>query len=237
MKSSGVGATRGINDVDIMELEISKILYEAPHAVLLNLGSGQQGKSVLAHNQASLYWPSRDVILLNMPDEAFYNLNWPPHYRSLRMPKKLKDLQTKNLIKPSRDLLIIDDAIFRTPARRSLSSENVNLQQFLTIISHWELPIIYTIQNTSLLDISAWQSQNQFFFHKKMDPSALNQERLEYRQRQVLANMVIDFFKKYGTDRPEKSYSYCSTTGEILTLNPPTWWSSEHSKPLKGVIP
>jgi len=226
-----------IEDVDIMELEISTILADKPHAVLLNLGTGQQGKSVFAHRQCELYWPDRDVVMVNMPPEAFDRLKWPNHYRSLTMPKKLHDIEERRLIRPSRDVLIVDDAIFSAAARRSQSSDNVQLQQFLTIISHWELPIIYTVQNTSLLDISSWQSQDQYWFHKFMDPTALVQEREDYQMRQSMANMMLHIYREEGYDRHPKSYTWCSTTGEMLSTDPVRWWTPKHSKPLMGVIP
>lgn len=210
-------------------------LESARHGVILLIGTGQMGKTVAANTLANL--PplcDRDVALVNYPKE-FVRDHYPKRYRAIRWPEEITDIP--RIIHHSRDVVLIDDAAWLTGARDSATRENRDIQKVVTVASHMEIFIIVTIQSTSLLDIAMMQSQEVIMLHKQMDGVALSFEREEFRAQQVLANQTISQMRRAHPEVHPKSWTWCSTTCEMLRLTPPPWWEPIMSKPYMNTLP
>lgn len=211
-----------------------KLRY-ADHGVIALVGTGQWGKTVAANTLVNIPpLNKRNVVLLNYPDE-FVESHYPSRYRSVHWPDDLSEVP--NLIHAGKDVVILDDSAFFAGARDSGTRHNKDIQKFMTISSHHELFFIVTIQNLSLLDISMMQSQDLIFLYKHMDGASISFERDGFTMDRIIANSLLEaYWKEYPEINP-KAWTYYAAAGEMLKLDPPPWWTSEHSKPYKGVIP
>ena len=206
------------------------------HGVIIVIGTGQWGKTVSVHSLIhSGAFPGRNVALVNYPPSFVKKHSYPDNYRAVKWPEDLTELPW--VIRPSEDVVVLDDAIFLAGARDSTTRENKAMQKLMTIASHHELFIILTIQNSSLLDIGMMQSQDVYMLHKNMDTLSLQWERPEIINRQVVANSMLS---RYMRDYPQvhpKAWTYSSTTHEMLSFPLPPWWQPPMSKPFYGVVP
>jgi|GEM_PF-6028632 len=210
-------------------------LKYAKHGTFLIPGTGQWGKTVAENSLANeRLFDDRKIVLVNY-DPAFVRKYYPSRYRAVKWPKELKDIV--KLLNPGEDFVILDDAIFLAGARDTQTHENKDLQKLMTIISHHELFLGVTIQNTSLLDFSMIQAQDVFMLHKHMDPLSLEFERPAMKMRQITANMMFNrYWRKYPNIHP-KAWTWSSTTNEMFALKMPSWWDWHMSKAFMGVIP
>lgn len=217
------------------DTKICRRLMSVKHGVIVFLGTGQWGKTVSMHALLGTEpFRDRSVALINYPSK-FVKGNYPDRYRSVKWPEELEDIP--ELIHPSQDVVAIDDAAWLVGARDSSTRGNKDLQKLMTIASHHELFFFLTIQNTSMMDISMMQSQDIYFFHKRMDPLSMEYERPSIKTRQVVANAMLSEYSLANKDRHPKGWTFCSTTWEMLYNTPPTWWQPKLSKPYYGVIP
>lgn len=222
----------------MLEFEDSKLyqlLRYAKHGIFVWIGTGQHGKTVGVNVFANHpLFADRQIVLINYPPE-FVDDNYPSNYRAEYWPDSIDDVV--DILRPSRDFVIIDDAAWLVGSRDSGTRENKDIQKLMTIASHHELFVAVTIQNTSMMDISMFQSQDVYMMHKHMDPIALEFERPMTKTRQIVANVMLqDYRYKYPKIHP-KAFTYCSTTWEMLQMPMPDWWTSKHSKPYYGRIP
>ncbi len=221
----------------IQESDLYRRLRGAKHGVILVLGTGQWGKTVTVHSLiASGVFGDRNIALVNYPTDFVESHAYPKNYRSVSWPEDLSKIS--DIIHPSRDVVVIDDAIFIAGARDFSTRENRGLQKMMTISSHHELFFILTIQNTSMLDISMFQSQDVYMIHKHMDIIALQNERDQQVVSQTIANCVLTkYMRSHKKAIHPKAWGYCSTTKEIISFEIPPWWHPAMSKPFYGVIP
>ena len=220
----------------IEQSELWRRLRSAKHGVIIVLGTGQWGKTVTVHSLiAGGTFPGRNVALVNYPPSFVANHSYPSNYRAVQWPDDLNEIM--DVIHPSCDVVVVDDAIFLAGARDSSTRGNKGLQKMMTIASHNELFFLITIQNSSMLDISMFQSQDVYMIHKHMDLVALQNERDQQMISQTVANILLS--RKMGQHKNinPKSWAYCSTTKEMLCFDLPPWWEKNMSKPFKGMIP
>lgn len=217
--------------------ELYRRLRSADHGVIIVLGTGQWGKTVTVHSMIeSGCFPGRDVALVNYPKAFVKKHKYPANYRAVQWPEELTGILS--VIHPSRDVVVIDDAIFLAASRDSQTKENKGLQKMMTIASHHELFFILTIQNSSMLDISMFQSQDVYMIHKHMDIVALQNERDQQKVTQTVANIFLERkMRKFRNKVNPKAWGYCSTTKEMINFEIPHWWHPEMSKPFHGVVP
>lgn len=211
-------------------------LRSVKHGMICAVGTGQHGKTVSVHSLIdSGVFGGRNVALVNYSPGFVDKYPYPGNYRAVKWPKDLKDLL--KVVEPSKDVLVLDDAIFLAGARDSTTKDNKNLQKIMTIISHQEIFVVLTIQNTSLIDIGMMQSQDVYMLHKFMDTTALALERPHAQLNQIIANSLLAQYKaRYPSVHP-KSWAYCSATHEMISFSLPPWWVDAMSKPFYGVIP
>lgn len=218
---------------------VNSVLYRrlryAKHGVIIFVGTGQHGKTVSMHAMLnSPLFRQRNKAMVNYP-KKFVKDYLPPEYRACEWPDDLQDFP--KIFNPSKDCVVIDDAVFFAGARDHATKSNKGIQKMLTIASHNELFFFITIQSMGLLDFSLMQSQDVFIVHKKMDVMSLQFERPELRRKQLIANLRLD---NAHADYPElhpKGFSYCSTTYELIYNTLPSYWAPRLSKPFYGVVP
>lgn len=221
----------------IQESELFRRLSTAKHGVIVVIGTGQWGKTATVHSLIqSGAFPDRNVVLVNYSKTFVAQHSYPDSYRALTWPEDISEIM--EVIRPSRDVVVVDDAIFVAGARDSSTRENKGLQKMMTIASHNELFFLLTIQNTSMLDISMFQSQDVYMIHKHMDLIAIQNERNNQVIAQTIANIYLErHMSKYKGKVHPKSWGYCSTTKEMIAFDLPPWWEPAMSKPFYGRVP
>lgn len=211
-------------------------ISRAEHGMIAAVGTGQHGKTATVHSLIdSGVFGNRNVAMVNYSPEFLAAHTFPDTYRAITWPEDLTDLL--DIVEPSKDVLVVDDAIFLVGARDSATKGNKAMQKVMTIISHQELFVVLTIQNTSLMDISMMQSQDVYMLHKFMDTTALALERDQSQINQIIANALLARYKAEYPQYHPKSWAYCSATHEMISFALPSWWQDEMSKPFYGVIP
>lgn len=194
------------------------------HGVVVILGSGKTFKS------GTLY-----SLLEYCPDfrnrrKAFYK--FPAVYDLF--PSELLGYSVNKLndIEPD-SICIIEDANRVFPSR---SSKSPVLQEFLGIISHKDILIFLTVQNTANTDLAFFRDQDVVFLHKKMNETGLQNEREEISMKCKWANQVIDEVSCSYNISPHY-VSYASDFGQALILNhPPSWYGYEQSHALRNYL-
>lgn len=127
-------------------------------------------------------------------------------------------------------ILIIEDLNRVFPSRGSYDPE---LQEFMGIISHKDILIMTTGQNTASGDMAFYRDQDLVTIHKQMDPLGIKFERPEFRDYYEKSNDIIfDVAKKEGVH--PVFVSYVPRFKQALVLeNPPDWYGYDLSHSLR----
>lgn len=192
------------------------------HGVVSLLGSGKTFKS------GTMYTLLDSLPKLKKRKKAFFKF---PSVDELFKDADLNVYSVNDLwdVEPD-SILIIEDANRVFPSRSS--SKTADLQEFLGVISHKDILIFLTVQNTSNTDIAFFRDQDVIFLHKKMNLTAIKYEREEFRMNCTWSNVLIDQTAKKHNIEP-LFISYVST-GELIYLpNVPTWYNETISHALR----
>ena len=126
-------------------------------------------------------------------------------------------------------ILVVEDANRLFPSRASARSSD--LQEFLGIISHKDIVIVLTIQNTANSDVAWFRDQDSVSIYKRMNPASVVFERPEIASYCADANAYMgDFCKATGADW--HLVSYVPRFHEVMYLDtPPEWygWAQSHA--------
>jgi hypothetical protein len=185
------------------------------HAVLVFVGSGKTGKSCGAHALAEYVYPERVKVLYD-PFRQFTTSPFPGYV----LAHSLNDI-------PNGSVVFFEDAARLFPSRNS-NQEKV-LQQWIGTISHKDIIIIVTIQNTSDIDIELFRSQNTIFCHKMMYDEDIDYERDERVSYQLAANTIIRGYQYMFPGVDQRAWTYIARYNEVLGLPVPEWWGRQHS--------
>lgn len=130
-------------------------------------------------------------------------------------------------------ILIIEDANRVFPSRNS--SRNPELQEFMGLISHKDILVILTVQNTNNTDIAFFRDQDIVTIHKLMNPSAIANERPELQAHCLYANLVIDSVSK-ALNVTHHYVSYVPRwSDKVLVMDrPPAYYGPEISHALRN---
>ncbi len=208
-----------------MDPERSKTLEHLDsmdHGVVFILGSGKTFKSGTLYSLID-YCPG-----LRSRKKAFLNFTglhlFPKDYGY--PVEDLDDVKCGSL-------LIMEDSNRLFDSRSS--SKNAVLQKYLPLISHKDILIFLTVQNTSDMDIAFTRSQECLFIHKRMDPYGISNERPNVACQCSIANQVIDdYCSRTGHDY--HLVSYVPRFRECLYLSsPPPWYGWEQSHALRDL--
>jgi hypothetical protein len=217
------------------ETRLYATLRYAKHGIVIAVGTGQEGKTVLLNAIANNHIFRRRKIALVNYDPALVARDFPPHYRAIQWPDEIEDVP--RLIYAGIDILIIDDAAFLIGARDHATRENKNIQKLITIASHYGIFIFISIQSLAMLDIGTLMSQGVVILNKMMDTTALKFERPEFQGHQAIANVKILRFRRSHPDVHPKAVTYCTTSWETFTNSVPEWWHIGLSLAQRGRIP
>lgn len=132
-------------------------------------------------------------------------------------------------------ILVIEDANRLFPSRSS--SRSSDLQEFLGIISHKDILVFITVQNTANTDMAFFRDQDSIVIHKRMDPIGICYERPEISASCMDANVYMDSYcRRTGAD--PHLVSYIPRFSEILHLDtPPEWYGWHQSHALRDYRP
>ena len=132
-------------------------------------------------------------------------------------------------------ILIVEDANRLYPSRSS--SRSSDLQEFLGIISHKDILIFLTVQNTANTDMAWFRDQDSITIYKRMYAASVIYERPEIASFAADANVYInDYCSRTGADF--HLVSYVPRFNEILYLrDPPSWYGWDQSHALRNYRP
>lgn len=193
-----------------------------PHGVIAIVGSGKTFKSGTLYSLLE-YCPE-----FKSRRKAFYKF---PYVTKL-FPKELLGYSVDDYddVEPD-SICIIEDANRIFPSRAS--SKSVDLQEFLGLISHKDILIMLTIQNTSNTDVAFFRDQDTVMIHKKMNTIAIQYEREEFKINCERGNYLIDQIAD-AQQMPVHYVSYLPRFGEVLVLDhPPSWYGYDQSHALR----
>lgn len=195
-------------------------LHGMPHGIIGIVASGKQGKSALAFTIAELVYPDRPHYLFETADA---DLSCFPGFS---LVTEFDDI-------PPGSVVIIEDLgrIFHSRT----SGHDSSLPRWLGIISHKSILVIFTIQNLSDADIALFRSQNFIHLHKMMYDEDLAFERAEFREDQIMANLMIRRFSNEHPDVPLKSLVYSPRHSEVTSWPLVGWWSDRCAHFLRDV--
>jgi len=205
-----------------MSDDILEYISGMNHGVIPILGSGKQFKSGTMYDLLSTL-PS-----LRSRRKAFYKF---PAVNEL-FPSFLKGYPVDNLwdVEPD-SVLVIEDANRVFPSRSS--SKSTDLQEFLGVISHKDILIFLTIQNTSNTDLAFFRDQDILFLHKRMNPTAIQYEREDFQFYCNLANVVIEDHSLSMGVNPLMVTFVPRFAGVIIHEDPPEWYGYAQSHALR----
>lgn len=193
-----------------------------PHGVIAILGSGKTFKSGTLYSLLD-YCPG-----LMSRKKAFYEF---PSVEKL-FPSSLKAYVVEDLddVEPD-SICIIEDANRVYPSRSSVRT--LDLQKWMGVISHKDILVMLTVQNTSNTDLAFFRDQNVVMLHKKMNTTAIQYERDEFKVNCQRANFLIDQYSvQYNV--PYHYVSYLPDFDQILILDkPPSWYGYAQSHALR----
>lgn len=132
-------------------------------------------------------------------------------------------------------ILVVEDANRLFPSRSS--SRSSDLQEFLGLISHKDIVVVLTIQNTANSDVAWFRDQDSVLICKRMNPSSVQFERPEIASYCADANAYMsDFCDATGADW--HLVSYVPRFHEVLHLpDVPSWYGWEQSHALRHYRP
>ena len=187
------------------------------------LGTGKTFKS------GTLYSILEECPNLKYRKKAF--LKFPDSDKLFPSDFNVYSVDDLNDVEPD-SILIIEDANRVYPSRSSKSTE---LQEYLGLISHKDVVIYTTIQNTSNTDLCLLgRDQDTVFIHKKMGYSNITFEREELRSSCNCANQIIES-TPVGLAFNWRFISYVPRFCERLILNDsPEWYDDSIAKALRN---
>lgn len=196
------------------------------HGVVPIVGSGKQFKS------GTMYQLLSALPSLRNRKKAFFKF---PAVREL-FPSFMRGYPVDNLwdVEPD-SILVIEDANRVFPSRSS--SKVADLQEFLGVISHKDILIFLTVQNTSNTDMAFFRDQDILFLHKRMSPVGIQYEREELQHHCSVGNIIIENTAiKEGVNPLFVTYvpRFAST---IILDEPPDWYGYAQSHALRDYDP
>jgi len=173
-------------------------------------GTGRSGKTATAHWLLQEHLNDRPVVTLS--------------------PNPISDVTVKDFTDvPNDSTLFLDDTALYLHARKFGSKTNIQFSQVLTVYSHKDIRVLCTVQNLSLLDISAFMSQDVVLLFKHSSWHNIDQERPEFRTKVAIANLLLE-----DCPFPRQRYTY-SSLGEIIENPLPSGWCEKSSKPYRDI--
>ena len=207
-----------MNSYNACESRIVDELISMRHGVLLFLGSGKTGKSATLFSIVEMFFSGRKKCLLETWDfdrSLFpgYSVYW--------------DLE--NI--PPGSVVVIEDAARVFSSRGSAS--RVDLDGWLSLISHRDIIFLISVQSTAILDLQFFRTQRVIFFHKRVWDTDLRFERPELQELQATANLRLAEAAARYPELDPRIFTYCSDYDEVLLVPLVPWWTDAQSHYLR----
>jgi hypothetical protein len=210
-------------ETSISDCQTVKLLQERGTYSAIIIGSGGSGKTALLASLFNDVLTDDRIMLYNYPPEIIGK--YPAH-----ISRRMMTFENWSKVVGFPGIIVFDDSVLSSGSRSYSSRDNKDNQANMTIARHHDHKVIWTVQNTSLLDKLAFQSLDTVLFHKWMSLDSLWTEREEIIEAQRVANELIELGSSVADP---KSLVYCSTTKELLQFDLPVWWNETISKPFK----
>jgi len=194
------------------------------YGVVTILGSGKTFKS------GTMYSLFEEVPSLKKRKKAFLN------FAGLEYFPKDYGYYIDNVWDCEPDsILVIEDVNRLFPSRTSSKSED--LQRFIGVISHKDIVIFLTTQNTANVDMVFFRDQDNFTIHKYMNPTSIAYERPETASFCDMTNAMI-YDTSYKLEVDWHYVSYVPMFYECLVLEDvPSYYGYEISHALRYYDP
>ena len=192
-----------------------------PHGVVAILGSGKTFKS------GTLYTLLDSCPGLKSRPIAFYKF---PNVKELFPFETQYSIEDFDDVEPD-SICVVEDANRIFPSRSS--SKFADIQEWMGIISHKDILLMLTLQNTSNVDLAFFRDQDVVLIHKKMHDVAVRNEREEFQLSCQMANILIDECSN-AYNVPYHYISYVPKFNHLMILDhPPVWHGYEQSHALR----
>ena len=188
--------------------------------VLGIIGTGRSGKTALGHLLAT--HTAKPVLALEYPSDA---IRATPGWRSV---------SSMDLFDVTDSLVMLDDAALFAAARSFSSSWSKAFVQWLTIISHKAVTVLFLVQSTNLLDIAVLRSQRMALLFKRSDLVNTLYEREEFTAVSLTARTAIDRMRRIQPSVHPKGWVYDHATGRVWSHPLPAHWTDALSTPYRS---
>lgn len=198
------------------------------HGVVVFLGSGKTFKSGTMYSLLD-YCPH-----LRGRRKAFYD--FPIGLGGL-FPSSMKAYEVHDVWDIEPDSIAVFEDANRLFGSRS-SSRDTTIPEWLGVISHKDILVMLTVQNTANTDQAFFRDQDVVVVHKRMSPDGIRYERPEFQASCEWANVIIDdTARELGVDW--HMISYVPRFGERLIVDGivPDWYGERQSHALRDYRP
>lgn len=190
------------------------------HGVIPIIGSGKTFKSGTLYSllDACPSFADRPIAFFKFPD---VDKLFP--YANQYTVEDFDDIEPDSIC-------VIEDANRVLPSRSSFKQST--LQEYIGMISHKDILIMLTIQNSASSDLALFRDQDIVRVYKLMSADAINFERPEWRIDVAFANHFTREKCKLGYDR--YYLSYLPKFASFIYLKPPDWYEYKQSHALRN---
>lgn len=173
--------------------------------VALILGQRGSGKTALGHRLLELYGEDSD--------RAAYILGFPEHLRD-QLPSWIDVLapDTGREDWPEDSVVLVHEAHQLLHARRSQNSENIEIDELVTVSRHRNSVVIFETQQSQRLDRNSVTSVDAIIFREP----ALMQAEFERKQMRKITREAEEVFDQYTETIEEDGYTWREKSDEVL---------------------
>ena len=191
--------------------------------VIAVVGTGRSGKTATVHYLFEQVFRDRRKCFYRIPSTIGEHL---PEDGNFGIIESIQEVE-------ERDVVLIDDAALTASARTHSSKGNVQWTNALTIVSHWDVVIIITIENVRLLDVLFSSVQNFTLIQKLSDLENLRLTRPEFKRSLLTGQAVMGKILQRNPDLDPRSLAFFHDNYRTYRVGLAEWWSDELSRPYR----
>lgn len=173
--------------------------------VALILGQRGSGKTALGHRLLELYGEDTD--------RQAYILGFPEHLRD-QLPEWIEVLPPSTTREdwPEDSVVLVHEAHQLLHARRSQNSENIEIDELVTVSRHRNSVVIFETQQSQRLDRNSVTAVDAIIFREP----ALMQAEFERKQLRKIVREADEVFEQYTETVEEDGYTWREKSDEVL---------------------
>ena len=196
-------------------------LKDLTHGLLVFVGSGKEGKSCSSHSLCEILYPDCLKCIYD-PERQLKECPFPGYI----LVHELDEI-------PNGAIVFMEDFSRLFGSRGS--GNNKEAQEWLGTISHKDIIVVITVQNTAGMDMEFFRSQNAILCLKKMHEEDVNFERVEHMEVQRAANRILEQCAIANPTLDRRAFIYIPRYHEVIVVPVPPWWGYQHSHMLREV--